>query len=187
MYDSNNYANQEEIEENRRNPKNRFLGLFCHASDVDDHWGFNWSFKCGVCVFSILVGIWTIFDISTMAYIINRSYLNSWFTFFFFFRFVSDFIAIVGIIFAFCSITQSHFNKATTAYYLLVGSFALNTAFIVYCIVSVFNRYFWRTTTYRFIIWLLNEFVLLIFTWILFCNMVDIGRRNRNAMASNPF
>ena len=56
MYDSNNYANQQEIEENRRNPKNRFLGLFCHASDVDDHWGFNWSFKCGVFVFSILIG-----------------------------------------------------------------------------------------------------------------------------------
>ena len=28
-------------EENMRNPKNRFLGLFCHASEVGDSWGFN--------------------------------------------------------------------------------------------------------------------------------------------------
>ena len=58
--------------ENKRNPKNRFLGLFCHASDVDDHWGFNWSFACGVVVFSIVFGIWTIFDIVSMEKVLWR-------------------------------------------------------------------------------------------------------------------
>ena len=36
------YGNDYQItleEENKRNPKNRFLGLFCHASEIDITWG----------------------------------------------------------------------------------------------------------------------------------------------------
>ena len=61
-------------EENLRSPKNRFLGIFCHANEVNDHWGPNWSFGCGVIFFSVLVGIWTIFDTVTMSLLINRTF-----------------------------------------------------------------------------------------------------------------
>ena len=179
-------GNDAAVEENRRNPKNRFLGLFCHASDVDDHWGFNWSFKCGVFVFSILIGAGTIFDAASLSKVMRRI-TTGWFIFWCIVRFFSDLIAIIAIIVALMSIFQSDFRKATTAYYLLMLSLVFNTAFIIYCIVSVFSASFWRSTGFRLIIWMLNEFVILIFDWILFCNMVDIGRKNRQAMASNPF
>ena len=174
-----------QVEENRRSPKNRFLGLFCHASDVDDHWGFNWSFKCGVAVFSIIFGIWTIFDIPSIAYYMK--YYRDWFTFWCIVRFLSDLIAITAIIFSICSIFQNNFRRATIAYYLLIVSLIFNTGFIIYCITCLFDGRYWRTIGFYIIVWILNEFVLFIFVWILFCNMVDIGRKNRIAMASNPF
>ncbi len=180
--EGNDYA----VQENRRNPKNRFLGLFCHASDVDKEWGFHWSFKCGVFVFSIFIGAWTIFDAISISNVLRRIY-SGWFIFWCIIRFFSDLVAIVAIIIALMSIFQSSFGKATTAYYLLMLSLVFNTAFIIYCIIKLFSAEFWRATGFRLIIWMLNEFVILIFDWILFCNMVDIGRKNREAMGSNPF
>ena len=35
-------------EENRRNPKNRFMFLFCHASEVDQSWGKNGLLDVGL-------------------------------------------------------------------------------------------------------------------------------------------
>ena len=174
--------------ENLRNPKNRFLGLFCHANQVDDHWGCNWSFGCGVALFSCLVGIWTIFDAVTMCRLMtNQLRGRTGFTVWCIIRFLSDFIAIIAMIFAILSVRQINFKRATIGYYMLIVSLILNTAFVIYCITCFFDSYFWRATTFRIIIWLLNEFVLFIFCWILFCNMVDIGRKKRNAAASNPF
>ncbi len=173
-------------EENLRSPKNRFLGLFCHANQVDDHWGHNWSFGCGVIFFSVLVGIWTIFDTVTMSLLMRYS-IRGWFVFWCIIRFVSDLIAIIAMLIAICSVFQVHFKKATAAYYMLIVSLIFNTAFFIYCITCFFDSFFWRTTTYRIIIWMLNEVVLFIFTWILFCNMVDVGRKIRAAQATNPF
>ena len=59
------YGNDYQItleEENRRNPKNRFLGLFCHASEVDTTWGCKCPFWVGVFLLSIVGGIETIVD-----------------------------------------------------------------------------------------------------------------------------
>ena len=173
-------------EENLRSPKNRFLGIFCHANQVDDHWGPNWSFGCGVIFFSVLVGIWTIFDTVTMGILIDRTF-SGWTIFWFIVRLVSDFIAIIAMIIAMLSVCQTNFKKATIAYYMLYASLILNTAFFIYCITRFFNATFWRLTTYRIIVWMLNEFVLFIFCWILFANMVDIGRKIKTNIASNPF
>ena len=173
-------------EENLRSPKNRFLGIFCHANQVDDHWGPNWSFGCGVIFFSVLVGIWTIFDTVTMSLLIGRTF-KGWPIFWFSIRFVSDIIAIIAMIIAMLSVCQTNFRKATIGYYMLIVSLILNTAFVIYCITCFFDSYFWRMTTYRIIIWMLNEFVLFIFCWILFANMVDIGRKIKTNIASNPF
>ena len=178
-------ANQEEIDANRRNPKNRFLLVFCHAGQVGDSWGYNWSFKCGAFLFSILIFILTIFDLSTLTKCIARG--RSWFVFWCILRFLSDLLAVVGVIVAIFSIFQSSFKNATIAYYLVMASLFLDTIFIVYCIVSLFDRTFWQFTGWYLIVWMFNEFVLLICDWILFCNMVDTGRKMRNAMAANPF
>ena len=175
------YQAAKEVEENERNPKNRFMGLFYHASQVGDSWGWNWPFWLGVVVFSILVGFMSVFDI---IYLLQVK-VYGWFLFWFIIRMVSDGIALVGIVFATLSIIQTSFGKATIAYYALFISFILNTCFCIYCIVKIFDKTFWTSTTYRIVVWLLNEFVLVLFCWVLFCNMVDIGRKVRNAGATN--
>ena len=179
------YQNAREIEENQRSPKNRFLGLFCHASDVDQSWGMNWPFSCGVILFSIVIGLMTIFDIFALVTLMSK--VHSWFFFWSFIRFLSDLIALIAIVFANMSYIQTNFTRATIAYYALIISLICNTFFCGYCIFSIISSDFWKLTTYRIIIWLLNEFILFIFCWILFCNMVDIGRKNRQNAASNPF
>ena len=173
-------------EENLRSPKNRFLGIFCHANEVNDHWGPNWSFGCGVIFFSVLVGIWTIFDTVTMSLLINRTF-RGWPIFWFCLRWFSDIIAVIAMIIAMLSVCQTDFKKATIGYYMLIVSLIINTAFFIYCITCFFDSYFWKMTTYRIIIWMLNEVVLFIFCWILFANMVNIGRKIKTNIASNPF
>ena len=184
-------SNQEYLSaetENRRNPKNRFLGLFCHANQVDDHWGYNWSFACGVIIFSIVFGIWTIFDIASIDKVLSRSwYTGGLFPAFCVIRFISDFIAIVAIIVSILSIVKTNFKLATAAYYLLIVSLALDIAFIIDCICNFFNGRFWYAVNFRVILWLANLFVLILFCWILFCNMVDIGRKIRANAVANPF
>ena len=184
---SSDYEYQRAQEENLRSPKNRFLGLFCHANQVDDHWGPNWSFGCGVVLFSIIMGIWTIFDITTMSILMKRRVLGDWFVFWCVVRFFSDFVAIAAMFVAICSVLQTNHKKAIVGYYMLIASLIVNTAFLIYCLVNIFKADFWRQTTYQIIIWMLNEFVLFIFCWILFCNMVDIGRKVRTQQATNPF
>ena len=173
-------------EENRRNPKNRFMFLFCHASEVDQSWGKNWSFGCGVVIFSIICGIMAIFDVSVTFgnYFKN---IRNWFLFMFVIRFISNLITLTGIIFGIISIIQSSFQRATIAYYAMVISFLLNLIFCIYCIFRIFSADFWKKTTYRIVVWLLNEFVLLLFCWILFCNMVNIGRKNRQNAGATTF
>ena len=175
-----------EEEENYRNPKNKFLGLFCHANQVDNSWGYNWPFYCGVIIFSIIAGLMTIFDISVMFGKFFK-YLKRWFLFWMIIRFLSDLICLIGIIFAIMSIVATNFTRATVAYYCMIVSLILNFAFCIYCLVRIFDKYFWEITTYRFIVWILNEFVLVWFCLILFCNMVDIGRKIRQNAAANAF
>ena len=175
-------------EENLRSPKNRFLGIFCHANQVDDHWGHNWSFGCGVVAFSIVFAIMTIYDISSLSYFLHRiTQQFRWFILWSIIRMIADLFAIVAMGFANVSVCQTNFRRATIGYYLLIVCLILNTAFIIYCITCFFDYNFWKVTTFNIILWLLNEFVLFIFCWILFCNMVDIGRKKRAQTASNPF
>ena len=176
-----------QMEENMRSPKNRFFGIFCHANQVDDHWGFNWSFTCGVVVLSIVMGIWTIYDISSMSTMMSRGLLYGLYVLFFILRFISDFIAVAGIVFAVLSILGTNFKRATIAYYLMLLSFILDFSFVIYCITRFFDSIFWRATTFHIFLWILNIVAIFLFCWILFCNMVNIGRKIRNLGAANPF
>ena len=177
------YNNSDAIQIKDRQAKNRFLGLFCHANQVGESWGYNWPFYGGVVIFSIVIGVMTLFDISAFFSKLFKD-ADGWLLFWIIIRFISDLIALIGIIFAIMSIAQSNFMRATIGYYCEVLSLLVNTVFCGYCIFSIFDGDFWKKTTYRLVIWLLNEVVLLLFCWILFCNMVDIGRQNKQAAAN---
>ena len=175
---------KQEMEENQRNPKNRFLGLFCHANQVDSSWGYNWPFWCGVLMFSIVIGLISILDFSFSYKLINsfRS-RGGWIVFFFILRIISDVITIIGIILAAVSIVQTSFQKATIAYYTGCLSFIINIAVFIF---GLFKILFY-SYGYFVLIWGFSDFVLLLFLWILFCNMVDIGRKVRQAVGANSF
>jgi len=176
------YQNQQEMEENQRNPKNRFLGLFCHANQVDSSWGLNWPFWCGVLMFSIVIGIISIYDFSVCATHM-RYFKGGLDKVFYLLRILSNVVALIGIIFAALSIIKTSFQYATIAYYTEILSFIINTVFIIYFLFFNFLSRYW----YELIIWGFCDFILLLFLWILFCNMVDIGRKIRQAAASNTF
>jgi hypothetical protein len=175
---------KQEMEENQRNPKNRFLGLFCHANQVDSSWGYNWPFWCGVLMFSIVIGLISILDFSFSYKLINsfRS-RGGWIVFFFILRILADVITIIGIILAAVSIVQTSFQKATIAYYTEILSFVINIAVLIF---GLFKILFY-SYGYFVLLWGFSDFVLLLFLWILFCNMVDIGRKVRQAVGANSF
>lgn len=171
---------EQRYQEGLRSPKNRFLGLFCHANDVDQSWGWNWPFSCGVIIFSIVVGLSSIYDLISLM---RGKYFSSntgLFPLFFGIRLLSDFAALVAIVFAIKSIHAIDSRSSIIGYYLLVLSLVLNTAFLIYCIIKIFNKSFWNLVSFNIIPWSAGEFILFLFTWILFCNMVDIGRKIKN-------
>ena len=66
MYD---YPSQQDDDDGcHLNPHNRFLLIFCHASDVSEGWGCvmcggrTFSFKCGVVIFSIVMAVGAVND-----------------------------------------------------------------------------------------------------------------------------
>ena len=178
MTDYQDQATQEAM----RNPKNRFLFLFCHANDVGDSWGFNWPFYVGVVIFSILVGIMTFFD---LYYLFKDEYLKKsagWFLFMLILRLISDGFAIVSIIFGFKSVCQALESlSGAVAYYAILISLLLNTIFCFYCIISLFDGVFLKVVKWRVITFFLQEPVLFAFAWILFGNMVEVARKIRSA------
>ena len=170
----------QETKDAMRNPKNRFLFLFCHANDVGDSWGLNWPFYCGVVMFSILVGVMTFFDV---YYTFTENYFSSdkvtgWFTFMFVLRLISDVFAVVSISFGLKSVFQSlEALSGAISYYAILISLTLNTIFCFYCIISIFRTEFWETVKWRIITFFLQEPVLFAFAWILFGNMVEVARK----------
>ena len=178
------YESPTSYEQNMRNPKNRFLLCFCHANEVDDSWGCKCPFWVGVVILSIIEGCFALSDIPLVA---TLNYLP-WFTFFtfmIFLRCLSSFIALIGIIYALTSICQSNYRHSVIAYYCLFVTFVINTAFSIYCIYIIF-RYLNRVK-FRLLAWLTDEFLMILFCWFLFCNMVVIGRRNKQTQQTNYF
>ena len=171
MYD---YQNTNDRRQNH--PKNRFLFCCCYANEVDDTWGCGCPFWVGVVILSIIEGC---FAISDIPLIITLNYLPwfTWFTFMIFLRSLSSFIALIGIVYALTSICQSNYKHSVIAYYCLFVTFVINTVFSLYCIVIIFK--YLNKVKFRLLAWLTDEFLMILFCWFLFCNMVVIGRKNR--------
>ena len=174
-------------EENKRNPKNRFLGLFCHANEVDNTWGCKCPFSVGVAILSVIIGLTSISDIPSFKTIWHALYWFNLFSIMIIVRIFSDFLAIFGIVEALISICQFNFRTSVIAYYSLVLSFLINTIFSIYIIIIIFDSGYRKILTFRFIPWIVEEFFYFLFCWFLFCNMVIIGRRNRQKTAANNF
>ena len=144
-------------------------------------------FWVGVVLLSIVVGIEAIVDIPIINAIF---YLLAWlnfFTIFIILRIISDFCAIIGIRYAIYLICSSHYKASNIAYYCLVVTFPINTFFAIFMIVILFYNKYRVGVTFRILSWAFDYFCLLLFCWFLFCNMVNIGRRNRQQATANSF
>ena len=167
-------SDYEQVREQQRAAKNRFLLAFCHANDVGDSWGFNWSFQCGTVFFGILEGLSSVFDI--LSVFNNQSALRM-FGLWSFIRFVSDVFALIGIFFGYHSVKTVNYKNSIIAYYTLFIGLLLNTIFLIYFFYYVFvHKWHWDIISF-----IIGEIILFIFTWILFCNMVSINRQIRKA------
>ena len=170
-----NYQKAEQ--ENLRNPKNRFLGLFCHAREVDNSWGCNWSFPTGVIIFSIVIGIASFADIYFIAkeQVFSNTTYSSMFKFWIVLKIISDLISFIGIGCGCYAVFRANLRYSIIAYYVVVLSFLLNTIFIISCFFTMFS--YPKYVLLYLIPWGILEFGLVLFCWILFCNQVYVGRQ----------
>ena len=132
-------AYQLKRQENLRNPKNRFLGVFCHAEQVDSAWGCDWSFQCGVIFFSIIILACSFFDVYEIASnkIFSSAYSGGH-QFFFGLKVFSDIINFIGIILGCIAVGYMNLKYSIISYYVAVLSLILNTIFFIYLFVAIF-------------------------------------------------
>ena len=188
-------------EEKKCNPNNRFLFICCPNTSVDSGWGCKicgcrtLRFSVGVYIFSLIMMINSINDVSD---VIAMDYFkkdnDNLIAIFFYLKLVSDAFTIIGILFAVFSACASKYTPSVIAYYLVLISFLLNTTFCIFILFQIGNSDFigfmtilWKGIIFSIILWIFFDFVLLIFTWMLFCNMVDINRRKQNMDQENMF
>ena len=186
-------------EDSKCNPKNRFLFIFCHTSRVDEGWGFSkcgcrtFSFSCGVFVFSgimLINSIKDLYDITLSEYLYDKHSKDDTFVIFFYVKVGVDVLVIVGILFAMYSVCAFKYCASVVAYYIVAISFFMNTAFCVYIITRFGDINFWWKIELKIltvVLWFFFHYILLIFAWMLFCNMVDINRKKQKIAQDNVF
>ena len=167
--------------ENLRNPKNRFLFCLFHAKDVDNSWGCGWSFASGVIIFSLVIGVCTLMDIVYLAdekpFDESNSEHDGFYKFMMVIKIFSDIVSLIGIMISLGSVCSQNYTYAIVAYYVIVLSFFLNVIFGVYSIIGIFTHT--KIIGLFFIPWIILDFGLFMFSWILFANQVYIGRERR--------
>ena len=173
-------------EENLRNPKNRYLGIFCHAEKVDSSWGCDWSFQTGVIMFSVLIFACSIYD----AYVIGSqqvfgSKYGAGFKIIFGIKVISDIINFITIVLGFIAVCRLNLKYSIISYYCSVLSLIMNTLFLIYILIAMFI--IWKDVWREIPPVILLEIGLVMFSWILFCNQVDLGRKQRAAANPSPF
>ena len=191
--------NTNQKEDSPWNPTNRFLFLFCHTSRVDDGWGFTickcrtFPFSFGVYIFSVVMMINSIkdlYDITLSEYLYDKHAKDNTFVSFFYVKVSADALIILGIILALYSVCAFNYCSSVTAYYSVAISFILTTIFCVYIITRFGDINFWwkiELKIFTVMLWFFFDYILLLFTWILFCNMVDIKRKKQKESQDNVF
>ena len=166
-----------QMSENLRNPKNRFLGFFCHAKEVDNSWGCDWSFSTGVIIFSLVIGVASFADIYSIAEHKVFTTAGGFFKFMFSIKIIVDLISLIDIGIACYAVNRENLTYSIVSYWVMVLCFLLNSIFVLYIIIAMFTE--WDKVYFGIIYWGIYEFGLLLFCWILFCNEVYLGRKKR--------
>ena len=173
-------------QENLRNPKNRWLGICCHAKVVDNAWGCDWSFQCGVITFSIVIFVCTVFDVYAIAYVeVFKNSGNGFLNFCYGVKVFADVINFCLIIFACYAVFRRHLKFSIISYYVCCVSLIITTLFMIYNFFALFwfTSYVWR----EMIAVLFLDVGLFFYSWILFCNQVDLGRQAKAAASAPPY
>ena len=171
-------------QENLRNPKNRFLGFCCHAKDVDSSWGCDWSFQTGVIMFSVVILIASFWDVYEIAeYKCFQRAPNGLYKFFFGLKVFSDVVNFVSIGLSCFAVQKANLKYSIISYWVAVLSLLLNTLFLIYIFIAMFV--FWDKIWHEIPAAVILEIGLVLFSWILFCNQVDLGRKRRQAQNPN--
>ena len=102
---------------------------------------------------------------------------------FFTFKFVSDCLCIFGGLGGVISVLAFSYCLSVFAYYTVAVGFILNSCFCIYVFTVIDSwKFWWNVGIWRLfdvISWYIYDYVWLIFTWLLFCNMVDISRKKQ--------
>ena len=180
MYDD---EQKQKMQENLTNPKNRFLGFCCHASEIDNAWGMNWSFPCGVVFFSIIMGACTVGDIIYLAEKrIYQSDAGGFFKFMVGIKIFSIILTLASSILSCFGVYMNHYRCAIISYWMMVASFLLASIVLVYMIIAIFS--YPEHIEWGIAIWGIEEFGLLLYCWILFCHQVNLGRQRSMPQSS---
>lgn len=173
-------------------PRNQFLFFFCHSYQVDVGWGCGccgcraFPFSLGVFIFSVIMVINSIkdlYDITLSDYLTKEGEDNKLFVIFFYIKLVGDSLCILAILIALFSVCLTNYCCSVVSYYFAAISFLLNTSFCIYILTVITTLNFWWNVgflkIFTVIMWYVWDYVWLVFTWILFCNMVDISRKKQ--------
>ena len=189
MWDDENKAKAAQ-QANLRNPKNRFLFLFCHAKEVDNSWGFSFckfSFSSGVYLFSIIIGIASLSDIYFLAkyQIFSEDKVTGAYKVMLILKIISDILSFLGIGISIYGINKENLTCSIISYYIVVLSFLINTIFFISSLIAIF--FYFSLIKYFIFDWAFLEFGLLLFCWILFAYEVYLGRKTRSKLSSTEF
>ena len=197
-------------------PLNRFMFLFCRQYEVDKGWGCGccgcraFPFSFGVIIFGVVMLISSIkdfFELANSDYIYKKSeedkdYLDylkgivldekdDAFIIFFRIKNAADVICILAAVLAFISIYSNNYCISVNSYYLAFLSFVLNSSFLVFVITRLCSASFWSeigiTKIGNVFLWFGFGYVWLLFTWFLFCNMVNIKRKKEEEREKNQY
>ena len=190
---------KEESKCSKCNPKNRFLFIFCHKDYVDEGWGCKickcrtCSFSTGIYIFSIVMlvnSIKDLYDITLSDYLYDKDSESSTFVTFFYIKVGVDALIILGILFAVYSTFTLNYCSSVIAYYIISISFLLYSSFCIYIMTKFYDISFWFKIILKIftvILWFIFDYVLLLFAWMTFCNMVDIDRKKQNFAQDKVF
>lgn len=129
------------------NPFNRFFFLFLHSSKVETGWAIpilGWNllpFSCGVYIFSFLMTLYLandLVEIPAMDYFKDH---DATFKLFFYMQIVSDAFLVMGIVEGLYSACGDKYIPGIVAYYSVIISFLLHSAFCIYTIYQLKQFY----------------------------------------------
>ena len=182
------------------NPKNRFLLLFCNTYEVDKGWGCGccgcraFPFSLGVFIFAGIMltnSLKDIIDLSLNPSLYDKNKNNDTFVNFFYIKLIADLLCFIGGVEGVLSVCSFSYCLSVVSYYTVAVGFILNTCFCIFIFTVLDSWKFWWQIgflrIFAVLLWYVYDYIWLLFTWILFCNMVDINRKKQEQAQQNKY